>query len=150
VDHYAETQDLTRDLLEKVAAEAHRAEEGEPEPIIEITLAGRLGIPNSMLETQKIRDEIQKMTGALHVRLKNHTSPVQFAVAADVEEDASREKIEQRVLEDLVFRDNRFKPRSEEMARMIVGVKRQVLSDESPEKIADMIAVGIAEDPQTV
>jgi len=130
---------------EKVETEAHRSEPGEPEPIIEITLAGRLGIPNSTLEVQIIRQETQRMTGALHVRLKNHTSPVEFAVAADLQEDASREMVEQRVLADLVFRDNRFKPRSEEMARLIVGVKRQVLSDEPPEKIADLIAAGIDE-----
>jgi DNA repair protein SbcD/Mre11 len=104
-----------------------------------------LGIPNSTLEVQTIREETQRMTGALHVRLKNHTSPVEFAVAADLQEDASREMVEQRVLADLVFRDNRFKPRSEEMARLIVGVKRQVLSDEPPEKIADLIAAGIDE-----
>ena len=136
VDNFADTREITAGVLEKVQKEARRAEPGEPEPIIEITLAGRLGIPNSTLEVQTIREETQRLTGALHVRLKNHTSPVEFAVAADIQEDASREMVEQRVLADLVFRDNRFKPRSEEIARLIVGVKRQVLSDEPPEKIA--------------
>ncbi len=145
VDNIADTKEITAGVLRKVEKEAHRAEPGEPEPIIEITLAGRLGIPNSTLEVQTIRDETQQMTGALHVRLKNHTSPVEFAVAADIQEDASREMVEQRVLADLIFRDNRFKPRSEEMARLIVGVKRQVLSEEPPEKIADLIAAGIDE-----
>ena len=145
VDNFADTREITAGVLEKVQKEARRAEPGEPEPIIEITLAGRLGIPNSTLEVQTIREETQRLTGALHVRLKNHTSPVEFAVAADIQEDASREMVEQRVLADLVFRDNRFKPRSEEIARLIVGVKRQVLSDEPPEKIADLIAAGIDE-----
>jgi len=145
VDNFADTREITAGVLEKVQKEARRAEPGEPEPIIEITLAGRLGIPNSTLEVQTIREETQRLTGALHVRLKNHTSPVEFAVAADIQEDASREMVEQRVLADLVFRDNRFKPRSEEVARLIVGVKRQVLSDEPPEKIADLIAAGIDE-----
>src|SRR5687768_5489463 len=145
VDNIADTREITAGVLKKVETEAHRAEPGEPEPIIEITLAGRLGIPNSTLEVQAIREETQRMTGALHVRLKNHTSPVEFAVAADIQEDASREMVEQRVLADLIFRDNRFKPRSEEMARLIVGVKRQVLSEEPPEKIADLIAAGIDE-----
>ncbi len=148
VDNYADAQEITRDLLQKVDIEARRAEDGKPSPIIELTLAGRLGIPNSTLETQKIREEAQKLTGALHVRLKNHTSPVEYSVAVDIEGDASQERIEKRVLEDLVFRDNRFKLRSEEVARLIVGVKKQVLSDDPPDKIADLIAAGIAEDPR--
>lgn len=148
VDHYADARDITDAVLEKVRNEARRSEEGEPAPIIEITLAGRLGIPNSLLEMQKIRDQAKEITGALHVRLKNHTSPVEYAVAEDVEEDASRERLERRVLEDLVFRDNRFKARSEQMARLIVGVKRQALSDESPEKIVELIGIGLDPTPQ--
>ncbi|MGD9562743.1 MAG: exonuclease SbcCD subunit D [Pyrinomonadaceae bacterium] len=140
VDHYADAKDITEDVLEKVKNEARVAEDGKPPPIIEITLAGRLGIPNSLLEMQKIRDETQKITGALHVRLKNHTSPVEYAVAEGMDEDVSREKLEQRVIADLVFRDNRFKANSEQMARLIVGVKRSALNDESPERIVELIA----------
>ena len=143
VDNYADAAEITEGVLNIVRNQARPAVEGEPEPIIEITLAGRLGIPNSLLEMQKIRDEAQKLTGALHIRLKNHTSPVEYAVAQDVDEDAGRELLERRVLEDLVFRDNRFKLKSEEMARLIVGVKRQALSEESPEKIAETIGTQI-------
>lgn len=140
VDGIADAHEITERVLEKVRNEARAAEDGQPEPIIEITLAGRLGLPNSLLETQKMREETQKLTGALHVRIKNHTTPVEYAVAEDVAEDASREIVERRVIEDLVVRDNRFKLKSEQIARLIVGVKRQALSDEPPEKIADLIA----------
>lgn len=143
VDHYADAKEITEAVLEKVRNEARRAEDGQPEPIIEITLAGRLGIPNSLLELQTIREETKKITGALHVRIKNHSAPVEYAVAEDVEEDAGREKLEQRVIEDLVFRDNRFRQNSEKMARLIVGVKRQALNDEPPEKIAELIGMEI-------
>ena len=81
------------------------------------------------------------MTGALHVRVKNHSAPIEYAVAADLEEDASREKLERRVIEDLIFRDNRYKVRADEMAEAVIGAKRMVLSDEDPEKIADFIAL---------
>ena len=140
VDNIADTKEITEGVLEKVKNEARVAEDGQPSPIIEITLAGRLGIPNSLLEMTKMRDETQKLTGALHVRIKNHSSPVEYAVAEDVEEDASRETLERRVIEDLIVRDNRFKNRPEEMARLVIGVKRQALSDEPPEKIVDLIA----------
>jgi hypothetical protein len=57
------------------------------------------------------------------------------------EEDVSREKLERRVIEDLIVRDNRYKTRVEEMAEAVIGAKRMVLSDEEPEKIADFIAL---------
>ncbi len=140
VDNFADAGEITRAVLQMVRDQARCAVAGEPEPIIEITLAGRLGIPNSLLELKEIRDETQRITGALHVRLKNHTSPVEYAVAEDLDESSGREVRERRVIEDLVVRDNRFKGKSEQMAGLIVAVKRQALSDESPEQIADVIA----------
>ncbi len=136
-----DTKQITDEVLNKIKGEARLAEDGKPQPIIEITLRGHLGFPNSLLELQKIREEAQSFTNALHVRVKNHSAPVEYAVAADLEEDASREKLERRVIEDLIVRDNRYKPRAEEMAEAVIGAKRMVLSDEEPEKIADFIAL---------
>ena len=141
VSGFAETKDITDGVLEKIKREARVAEENQPQPIIEITLLGHLGFPNSNLELQKIREEAQKLTDALHIRLKNHTAPIEYALAADVGEDVSREKLERRVVEDLIIRDNRYKMRVEEMADAVVGAKRLALSDETPDKIADFIAL---------
>jgi len=141
VSGFAETKEITEGVLNKVQGEARIAEEDQPQPIIEITLRGHLGFPNSLLEMQKIREEAQKFTNALHVRIKNHSAPIEYAVAADLEEDASREKLERRVIEDLIIRDNRYKVRSEEMAEAVIGAKRMVLNDDEPEKIADFIAL---------
>ena len=55
---------------------------------------------------------------------------VEYAVAADLEEDASREKLERRVIEDLIIRDNRYKTRVEEISEAVIGAKRMALSDE--------------------
>lgn len=111
------------------------------QPIVEITLRGHLGFPNSLLQLKEIREEAQKMTGALHVRIKNHSAPVEYAVAADLEEDASREKLERRVIEDLIVRDNRYKTRVEDLSEAVIGAKRMALSDDEPEKIVDFIAL---------
>jgi DNA repair protein SbcD/Mre11 len=132
---------ITEKVLEMVKNEARIAEAGEPRPIIEITLRGHLGFPNSLLELKTIREEAQKLTDALHVRVKNHSAPIEYAVAADLEEDASREKLERRVIEDLIVRDNRYKIRAEQMAEAVIGAKRLALSDESAEKITDFIAL---------
>jgi hypothetical protein len=139
---------ITAEVLDIVRENADPAAEGEPEPIVEITLRGQLGFPNSLLELQKIRDEAQKITGALVVRVKNHSAPVEYAVAADLEEDASREKLEQRVIEDLVSRDNRYKNRAADISEAVIGAKRLALSDEPAEKIADFIALKIAADTE--
>ena len=110
-------------------------------PIVKITLRGQLAFRNSLLSLQRISERGSLMRDALHVRIKNHSAPVEYAVAADLEEDASREKLERRVIEDLIIRDNRYKTRVDEMAEAVVGAKRLALSDEEPEKIVDFIAL---------
>src|SRR5687768_1727561 len=100
-----EPKDLTAGVLEKVSKEGRVAE--DIAPIVEITLRGQLWFPNSLIEWRKIREEVQRITGAMHVRLKNMTTPVEYAV--NLPEDASREDIERRVVEDLVSRDTRFR-----------------------------------------
>lgn len=141
VDGYADAKDITADVLDKVRTEVRTARDGEPTPIVEITLRGRLGLPNSQLEMQKIRDEAKKITGALHIRIKNNSVPVEYAVAEDIDEDAGREKLERRVIEDLIIRDNRYKTRVDEITEAVIGAKRMVLNDESPEKIAEFVSM---------
>jgi DNA repair exonuclease SbcCD nuclease subunit len=150
VSGYADAKEITEGVLAKVAGEARSFKDysnGDADaiykPIIEITLRGHLGFPNSLLQLKEIREEAQKMTDALHVRIKNHSAPVEYAVAADLEDDASREKLERRVIEDLIIRDNRFKTRVEAVAEAVIGAKRMALSDDEPEKIADFIALKV-------
>lgn len=144
VSGYAETKEITEGVFEMVR---HRidvhADDSKPQPIIEITLRGHLGFPNSLLEIPKIREEVRQMVNALHVRIRNHSAPIEYALAADVSEDVTREKLERRVVEDLIIRDNRYKLRAEEMAEAVIGAKRMALGDEPPEKIVDFIALKI-------
>lgn len=140
VDGFDDTKELTKAALETVVNEAHRAEPGKPSPIIEIILKGQLGFPNSVLEMNEIRERAKEITGALHIRIKNNSVPVDYAVAADMEEDATREKLERRVVEDLIVRDNRYKTSVADISEAVIGAKRLALSDEEPEKIAEFIA----------
>jgi DNA repair protein SbcD/Mre11 len=141
VSGFADPKEITTEVLELVKREAKTFDDGEPQPIIEITLRGHLGFPNSNLEMQKIREQARELTNALHIRIKNHSAPIEYAVAADVGEDVSREMLERRVVEDLIIRDNRYKTRVETMAEAVVGAKRMALSDDMPNKIADFIAL---------
>lgn len=143
VSGFSEAKAITEGVLGTVKNQARTAEDELSKPIVEITLRGHLGFPNSLLELQKIREEALKLTDALHVRIKNHTVPIEYGVASDLEEDASREKLERRVIEDLIARDNRYKLRAPEMAETIIGAKRLALSDEAAEKIVDFIALKV-------
>lgn len=147
VDGYADPKDITGAVLQLVENEVdvHDDNSDKPQTIIEIKLRGHLGFPNSTLELDKIRKKAKEMTNALHVMIKNHSVPIEYGVAEDVEEDISREKLERRVIEDLIFRDNRYKTRIDDVADAIVGAKRMVLENESPEKIADFIALKVVE-----
>lgn len=143
VDGFANPKDLTDAVLEKVSSEARCGEEGKPAPIIEIILKGQLGFPNSVLELKEIREKAKEITGALHIRIKNNSVPTDYAVAADIDEDSSRDALERRVVEDLIIRDNRFKTNISDISDAVIGAKRLALTDEEPEKIAEFIAAKI-------
>lgn len=143
VSRMEEPAQVSRGVLNLVTTQArrHSGEDGERHPILEITLTGHLGFPNSELELKKIREKAREITGALHVRLKNHSVPIEYAVAADVDEHISREKLERRVIEDLIFRDKRFNKMTESVADAVIGAKKMVLNEDSPERIAEFIAL---------
>lgn len=141
VSNYDDTNLITEDLIKMIEMEVRPVESGKPRPIIEISLRGQLGIPNSLLELQKIRDSATKITGALHVRIKNHTVPADFLETVEDAEDAGRDVLERRVIADLVVRDNRFKSRVDNVSDAVIGAKRMALGDEPVEKIADFISL---------
>ncbi|QYO66458.1 exonuclease SbcCD subunit D [Leptolyngbya sp. 7M] len=140
VTPFSEPQEITESVLQMVSRDARTAVEGDPAPIIEITLTGQLGFPNSQLEMKKMRDETQKMTGALHVRVKNHSTPIEYAVAADEDENIGRDQLEKRVVEDLVIRDKRFRTNRQNISEAVIGAKQQALLGDEPEKIAEFIS----------
>jgi DNA repair protein SbcD/Mre11 len=136
-----DAKDVTDGVLASVRDTAQIAEEGRPAPIIEIGLRGRLGFPNSALELNKIRDEAQAITNALHIRIKNQTVPAEFLEPMDVAEDSGREELERRIVESLVARDTRYTGMAADVADAVVGAKRMAMSDEEPERIAEFIAL---------
>jgi DNA repair protein SbcD/Mre11 len=129
-------------VMEKVENEARKVdpESSEPAPIIEISLKGQLGFKNSLLEINRMRDEAQKRTGALHVMMRNQSVPVEYAVAAGMDAQAPRHERERRIIEDLIARDNRYKHRARDIAELVIESKRLALSNEPPDKIVELIA----------
>ena len=90
----ASGDEITAAVLEKFQYEGKRAVEGKPAPIIELTFRGILGLPNSQLELKKIRDEAKRITGALHIRIKNNSVPLDYTGRDTADDSEGRERIE--------------------------------------------------------
>lgn len=144
VTPFSDPKSVLDGVLQMVSADARPAVEGDPAPIIEITLTGQLGFPNSQLDMKKMRDETLRMTGALHVRVKNHAVPIEYAVAANADQEMGRDMLEKRVVEDLVIRDKRFRTNRQGISEAVIGAKQQALLGDDPEKIAEFIAQKVA------
>jgi hypothetical protein len=71
--------------------------------------------------------------------ISNRSVPVEYAVAAGLDSDATRQVRERRIIEDLITRDIRFRARAHDMAALTLEAKRLALGDESPEKILHLI-----------
>jgi DNA repair exonuclease SbcCD nuclease subunit len=141
VTNHEDAKAVTAAVLAQVTREARAAEPGKPAPIIEIGLRGQLGFPNSTLELAKIRDTVRETTGALHVRVKNHTAPADYLETVDPSDTEDRERLERRVIDDLIVRDSRYKAQHESISDAVIGAKRMALSDEPAERIAEFIRV---------
>jgi DNA repair exonuclease SbcCD nuclease subunit len=128
-------------VLETVRREAraHDAGSDGPAPIIEINLRGHLGFKNSLLDIPRMRAESKELTGALHVMVTNRSVPVEYAVAADLDTEASRQARERRIVEDLIARDARYRDRAHRLAGLVLEAKRLALADESPERILELV-----------
>ena len=120
-------------------AQVDPATSDEPAPIIEISLRGHLGFKNSLLDLRRLRDEAQTLTGALHVMMRNQSVPIEYAVAAGLDADTTRAQREQRIVEDLIARDTRYRERAREMAELVLEAKRRALGDDSPADILGLI-----------
>lgn len=134
-------EEVRRGVMDVIEREANKYDPSSNNlaPIIEMTLRGHLGFPNSLIDFRKLKEDIAKETNALHVMLKNFSVPVEYAVAAGMDVQAPRHERERRIIEDLIMRDHRYKARVTDMAEIVIESKRMVLSDESPERILELI-----------
>jgi DNA repair protein SbcD/Mre11 len=124
----------------------HNATEtGTPAPVIELLLRGHLGFKNSLLEINRIRDEIEGEFRPLLAIVRNQTVPIEYAVATGQSEHLSRVERERMVIEDLIARDTRFREQATAMAGLVLEAKRLALSDELPAKIVELIEERLAQ-----
>ncbi len=134
-DLHAALFDYLRDELKPYNAD----ESDHPQPVLELSLRGHLGFKNSLLEINRIRDEIKTEFNPMLAMVRNQTVPVEYAVAAGLSEHVSRADRERCVIEDLISRDSRFRDQAVQMAGLILEAKRLALSGEQPLRITELI-----------
>lgn len=115
------------------------AETDAPAPVVELALQGQLGFKTALLELNQLRDAVRAEFNPLLTLIKNQTVPVEYAVAAGLNEHVSREERERRVIEDLIARDNRFREQAGAVAALVLEAKRLALGGELPARIAELI-----------
>jgi DNA repair protein SbcD/Mre11 len=143
----ATPEELRAGLFEHLRGELkpYSADESDhPQPVLELSLRGHLGFKNSLLELNRLRDEIKMDFNPMLVMLRNQTVPVEYAVAAGLSEHVTRAERERRVIEDLISRDSRFRDQAEQMASLILETKRLALSGEQPSRITELIEQRLA------
>lgn len=152
VEDLATPEEVRQNLFAKLRSEIvpfDPNQTAEPAPVIEVVLYGRLDFPPSLLDVNRVRDEIRKEFCPLLALVRDQTIPNDYAIAVGLRRDIPRAERELRVIEDLVKRDARFRDRSAEMAGLIVEAKRLALVDEDPARIADLIAQRLEILPQS-
>ncbi|HEY8460273.1 MAG TPA: exonuclease SbcCD subunit D [Blastocatellia bacterium] len=147
VSGYSAPEELREAIFSQLRREVapHNPSEAGQAPVMEFTLRGRLGFKSSLLEINRLREEIKKEFNPLLVMMKNQTVPVEYAVAAGLRDGASRAERERRVIEDLIARDSRFRDQAQSLASLVIEAKRLSLADEAPSRIIEMIERKIAE-----
>lgn len=115
--------------------------DGDPKqaPVLEVTLAGSLGFKSSLLELNRLREEIKDEFHPFLCIMRDVTVPVEYAVASGSSEHHSRADRERRVIESLIARDARFQEHAGEMTELMLEAKRLALAEEQPEKIVALI-----------
>jgi hypothetical protein len=141
VSGQASPEELSKALFEQLRLELtpHDPKSSEPAPVLEFSLRGHLGFKSSLLEINRLRDEIKAEFGLLLVMIRNQSLPVEYAVATGMDEHITRAERERRVIEDLILRDARYKERASAMADLILEAKQLALTEEQPSRIAEMI-----------
>ncbi len=138
------------DRLRRELAPIDRRTSDAPAPVVEVVLAGALGFESSLLEVNRLRDQIRKEFNPLLVLVRNKTLPIQYVVASGQSEHFSRSERERHVIHELISRDVRFREKAVEMTDLVLEAKRMALNDEDQSRIAETIAQQIAPDSALV
>lgn len=142
VNGYATPEEMREALFGRLRGEVapHRPDETDDlAPVLEVSLSGQLGFKSSLLEVNRVREEIKKEFHPFLCITRDLTVPIEYAVATGLHEHTTRGERERRVIESLIARDTRFRDYAPALTDLILEAKHLALSAEEPAKISALI-----------
>jgi DNA repair exonuclease SbcCD nuclease subunit len=109
----------------------------ESAPIVELRIDGQVGFDRLDLDTRRLQQELQQLSGALIFLLKYEVDAV--AYASPLAEDASRIQIEQEVFTDLLAANNLYKQRAKDLAQGLIDLKDLQLEGRSDVELYEFV-----------
>jgi len=137
--------------LEDVQDREHHMKRGERrEPVVDLRLKGLLQFSRSVLDIEELMDIVKEKTEAVKVQPSDATESIETEKVVeeidggrdeifDEEGQLDRKKLENAVFQMKAEQDSRYKEKKEEVSETLIAVKREMLSDEPPESIAEDI-----------
>ena len=116
----------------------------QQQAIVELKLVGQLGIERYELDLKHLKREIQTETNALVVLIKLEAESIQYDIAPNANEGDDRLEVETQVFVDLLAQNNRYKKRSGELAKVLVGLKEMLAEREPEQQLYDYLEKGLA------
>lgn len=106
-------------------------------PIVEVIISGIIGFKSSLLNLNKIKDEINKKFNLEIFILKNHAIPVDFS--STVSDNLTRSEKEKQVITGLIAKDPRFSSNADKISSIVLEIKRLALLGEKADSIVEII-----------
>lgn len=98
-------------------------------PIVELRIEGQVGFDRLDLDTRKLQQQLQQLTGALIFLLRYNVDSVEYA--SHIAEEANRSQVEREVFLDLLAAHNTYKKQATELAQGLIDLKDQQVQGRS-------------------
>jgi DNA repair exonuclease SbcCD nuclease subunit len=130
----AELYDHCREFLQRKARDlgVRQLASGQ-QPVVELQLSGVLSFERSALDLEALEKLVQESFSPLVGLVKNFTRSPELTVESS--ELLSRTELERKVLIDLLERDVRYRPQSEQWAGLTLSLKQLALNGADPNAI---------------
>ena len=112
-------------------------------PVVELQLTGVLPFERSALDLEALEKLVQETFTPLVGLVKNFTRSPEIAVESG--ELLSRTELERKVITELLERDIRFRPQSEQWTSLTLSLKQLALNGASPDAIVTELGHKIKE-----
>ncbi|MEB3295273.1 MAG: DNA repair exonuclease [Synechococcales bacterium] len=116
----------------------------EHQPIVELRIEGTVGFDRLDLDTRRLQQELQQLTGALIFLLRYNVESLTFE--SPIAPDANRSHIEQEVFLDCLTAHNSYKNRANLLSQGLIELKDKCLQGDPEEALYDFVQELLAQE----